>query len=290
MKKTLTIITLLTSILTADSVTINSLGEIDSVVKHSEGKAFLGDQLHGIKSKSPFGTELPNWITTEALSKLIAPNESMSCNTLLGLKPWRKKEHTYVAIGCYADGKIDEKDKPYCGSFDNNNFVYLSVLKHENNSTKLLSSVADIKIQTSWKNSQLQSGLEDFLDYPQRYIKFDFAPYKLTKTSYAFGLRVGWAESYSGGGAHFEALVLVVQQGKKLVVVFSEPMYSFVNIAGKWHEDSTREHDISEEKNIVIVQKQMTNGYYNLKVKGLDSKFSKIFVFDKKKNRYVAKK
>ena len=277
-------------IATADSVTIKSLDKIDSVVKYSEGKALLDNQLHGKKSKSSFGTELPSWITSEALSKLVAPNESISCNTLLGLKSWRKKENTYVAIGCYADGKIDEKYKPYCGSYDKNNFVYLSVLEHKNSTTKLLSSIANIKIQTSWKNSQLQSGIEDFREDPQQYIKFDFAPYKVTKNSYAFGLRIGWGENYSGGGADFEALVLVVQEGKKLVVVFSEPMYAFSDIAGEWHEDGTREHDIDEEKNIVIVQKKMTNGYYNLKVKSLDSKFSKIFVFDKKKNRYVAKK
>jgi len=34
----------------------------------------------------------------------------------------------------------------------------------------------------------------------------------------------------------------------------------------------------------------MTNGYHDLKVKSLDSKFSKVFVFDKRRNRYVAKR
>jgi len=275
----------------AKETTIHSLGEIDNAVKYSEGKAFLDDQLHGIASKSPFGTELPSWIDTQELSALIAPKESIEKNTLLGIKSWRKQTHSYVAIGCYSANKVDKKELPYCHSYNGDLNVYLAVLEHKKGKKYRLKSKTfeplDIKI--NYKNSQLPSGASEEDITPTNYVKFDFAPYKITKDSYAFGLRVAFLEAYSGGGANFETLVLFEQQGDKLVQIFAEPMYSFVNIAGEWHDDGTRDHDITEEKNIVIVQKHMTNGHYDLKVKGLDSKFTKIFIFDKQKNYYVAK-
>jgi len=67
--KTILTITLLINLLTAESITINSLGEIDNVIKYSEGKALIREQLRGLNSKSPFGTTLPSWITTKELSK-----------------------------------------------------------------------------------------------------------------------------------------------------------------------------------------------------------------------------
>jgi len=109
MKKTILISLLAIGYACAIETTINSLAEIDISVKYKEGKAFLDNQLHGIKSKSPFGTELPKWIKTKELSSLIAPKESLTKNTLLGLKSWRKQTNSYVAIGCYTEGKIDEK-------------------------------------------------------------------------------------------------------------------------------------------------------------------------------------
>jgi hypothetical protein len=66
-----------------------------------------------------------------------------------------------------------------------------------------------------------------------------------------------------------------------------KPIQEEVQTLRHWHFlnsrviSGTRDHNITEEKNILIVQKHMTNGHYDLKVKGLDSKFTKIFIFDK---------
>ena len=164
----------------------------------------------------------------------------------------------------------------------------MGVLAHKKDKKYILKSksLKSLDIEINWDNSQLPCGAEEER-VPDNYVKFDFAPYKITTNSYAFGLRVSFFEGYSGGGANFEALVLFEQQGEKLIQIFAEPMYAYVNIAGEWHDDGTRDHDITEEKNIVIVQKHITNGHYDLRVKGLDSKFSKLFVFDKKRNKYM---
>ena len=284
MKKKILTIALLINLLTAESITINSLGEMDNVIKYSEGKALIREQLRGLNSKSPFGTALPSWITTKELSKLIAPNEQFSHHTLLGMKPWRKEEHTSVAIGCYSDEKIEKRERPFCSEGN----VYLAIFKNK----KLIARTSKpIDIEVNFDNTKLMLPLpDDKLTNPHQYVKFDFAPYKIKKDKFAFGVRVSWFSGFAGGGASLEALVLFVQKNDKLIQIFSEPMYAFSDIAGEWNEDSTRKHQIDEEKNILIVQKRMTNGYYDLKVKSLDSKFSKIFVFDKRRNRYVAKR
>jgi len=283
MLKTILTVTLLINLLTAESITIDSLGEIDNVVKYSEGKALLNDQLHSQNSKSPFGTALPSWITTKELSKLIAPNEHFSHHTLLGMKPWRKEEHTSVAIGCYSDEKIEKRETPACEGR-----VYLAIFKNEK---LIVRTSKPIDIEVNYNNTQLMiPSEEDEFSNPNQYVKFDFASYKVKKDKFAFGVRVSWFSGFSGGGASLEALVLFVQKNDKIIQIFSEPMYAFSDIAGEWNEDGTRKHQIDEEKNILIVQKRMTNGYHDLKVKSLESKFSKIFVFSKRRNRYVAKK
>jgi hypothetical protein len=118
-------------------------------------------------------------------------------------------------------------------------------------------------------------------------VEFDFAQYKINNTQTAFGLRLGWGESYSGGNAYFESLALFMIDKDRIVNILSEPMYFYQNIAGGWNKDHTRQHALYEGENVIIVLPTQTNGYYDLQIKSLDSKWQRIFSWNNSQKRYL---
>lgn len=83
---------------------------------------------------------------------------------------------------------------------------------------------------------------------------FDFAPYNLGSLGRAFGMRTE-VNGCGGGGSlcSNEYLKLFVVQNNDLTLVFNEATAYFGNIAGNWHKDGSRDHQIIEVNGIIKI-------------------------------------
>jgi hypothetical protein len=70
----------------------------------------------------------------------------------------------------------------------------------------------------------------------------DFAPYQLSPSRRAFGVRTTSFDGYAGGGATFETLTLLLIDGEELVPVLDVPASVFKLLAGDWNPDLSRQH------------------------------------------------
>lgn len=137
-----------------------------------------------------------------------------------------------------------------------------------------------------WKDKESEE-MKDEMFYPSQIYKLDFAKYAISDSTIAFGIRSGMTESYSGGGASFEVLTLFAVVDDKLRVIFSQPISYFKDIAGDWNEDGTRNHEIYDGENIVIVSSEKENGYAKLIVKSKKKSWRKSFHWDRNSLSYV---
>jgi len=90
-----------------------------------------------------------------------------------------------------------------------------------------------------------------------------------------------------GGGGYFSALMLFIVQGDKIVNILSEPTDEDGMSAGEWNDDGTRGKSFWETHNVLIMLPHKTSGYYDLKIKQRDSKWSQNFKWDEGENRYI---
>lgn len=257
--------------------TAKSLSQVPALIKTPEGRAKWDQQMMGKAEPDGLGVKLPAGLSRDDLIGLLVPREDATQVSLVGAKPWPHRKNSYVAIACTrAPGEPAPREQECedTGSNAGQPTVYVGVVEWTPGSTpKLVAESGPVARKTSWQNTDLPASpmvAEDApkgMLAPQRWQRFDLAPYQIRANTYAFGLRATWSEGYSGGGAFFEALYLFVMDGDKLKVVLAEPMSAFQNIAGDWNPDQTRNHDISEDAKILVVQKQATDGYYDLILK-----------------------
>jgi hypothetical protein len=277
--------------------TVQSLGEVPNAIQYSEGKQFFAEQVQGLESINEFGA-LPDDIDKIAYLNWIAPEEDLSLVTLVGAKAWGD-DNTYVGMACFArnkkGAKSAQKYQDTTCSEDSDLWqakkFYLGVFKWQNNIFTPIARSGLIEQPVSWENSNLGSPAiyEDGPVPPQSYNEFDLANYRIAPDTLVFGVRAHFMETYSGGGAFFQALQLFMIKGEKIINIFSEPMYFYKDTAGAWHKDRTREHTISEEKNILMLLKHQTDGYYDIRVKQLNSTWHQDFIWSKELQRYKPK-
>lgn len=279
---------------------VPNLGAIEKNITYPEGKQIFDDQMKGLPQPKEFGV-LPQGMNTQAFIKWIAPNENPAFLTLTGAKAWGTN-NLYIGVACFAKNAQDAKysaqykDTDCSETYEDRTAkkLYLSVFKWENNQfTPIAKTAGPLDAKVTWNNSNLvgpQSADDNTPVLPQNYKKLDLAPYQLNADTTAFGVRAGFSEGYSGGGAFFEALQLFIIKDNKIINILSEPMYFYQDIAGDWNKDGTRQHDISEGKNILKVLKTQTDGFNDLQIKSLDSKWQQTFKWSSKDQRYKAAK
>lgn len=254
------------------------------------------------------GTSLPAGMSAKSIVELIAPGKNASLATLVGVKAWPYQANRFIAVACLASNQNeDEKGakhndrQPSCTNDEGEaeKEVYLAIiekLEGQPTPTLIASYGKPLDIKINWKNSQLGEPAIESVRWegveaptPSEYSWFDFAPYKISDNGIAFGIRVGWSEGYSGGWANFQALMLFVQRGNRLINIFSEPVYFSQSIAGEWHKDGTRDHVEIESENVLVVLSNKTNGYYDLQLKEKGAKWRQVFVWNDKEFRYESR-
>ncbi|EMB4339838.1 hypothetical protein I5462_17060 [Citrobacter freundii] len=285
---------LLASLSPAFATTVQNLDAVPGVIQHTEGKQIFAEQMAGATPAKGFG-ELPQGLSENQWIGWVAPNENPNNLILTGAKAWGK-EGKYIGIACFADNQADAgQAKKYadntCPENYNNgraNKLYLGVFSWQNQQLQPIArSEKPLNQISAWNKAAEKESDDESVRPLAYYTKLDLAPYRIAPDTLAFGVRGGYSDAYSGGGAFYEVLELYTIKDGKIINVFSDLVYYYSDIAGDWNKDGTRQHDISESKYILKLRSAKTQGFYDLEVVNLQDKSSQIFHWSESLQQYV---
>ena len=285
---------LLASLSPAFATTVQNLDAVPGVIQHTEGKQIFAEQMAGATPAKGFG-ELPQGLSENQWIGWVAPNENPNNLILIGAKAWGK-EGKYIGIACFADNQADAgQAKKYadntCPENYNNgraNKLYLGVFSWQNQQLQPIArSEKPLNQISAWNKAAEKESDDESVRPLAYYTKLDLAPYRIAPDTLAFGVRGGYSDAYSGGGAFYEVLELYTIKDSKIINVFSDLVYYYSDIAGDWNKDGTRQHDISESKYILKLRSAKTQGFYDLEVVNLQDKSSQIFHWSESLQQYV---
>ncbi|CAM8309204.1 TPA: hypothetical protein ACYSC8_002337 [Citrobacter freundii] len=285
---------LLASLSPAFATTVQNLDAVPGVIQHTEGKQIFAEQMAGATPAKGFG-ELPQGLSENQWIGWVAPNENPNNLILTGAKAWGK-EGKYIGIACFADNQADAgQAKKYadntCPENYNNgraNKLYLGVFSWQNQQLQPIArSEKPLNQISAWNKASEKESDDESVRPLAYYTKLDLAPYRIAPDTLAFGVRGGYSDAYSGGGAFYEVLELYAIKGSKIINVYSDLVYQYTDIAGDWNKDGTRQHDISESKYILKLRSAKTQGFYDLEVVNLQDKSSQIFHWSESLQQYV---
>lgn len=285
---------LLASLSPAFATTVQNLDAVPGAIQHTEGKQIFAEQMAGATPAKGFG-ELPQGLSENQWIGWVAPNENPNNLILTGAKA-RGKEGKYIGIACFADNQADAgQAKKYadntCPENYNNgraNKLYLGVFSWQNQQLQPIArSEKPLNQISAWNKAAEKESDDESVRPLAYYTKLDLAPYRIAPDTLAFGVRGGYSDAYSGGGAFYEVLELYTIKDSKIINVFSDLVYYYSDIAGDWNKDGTRQHDISESKYILKLRSAKTQGFYDLEVVNLQDKSSQIFHWSESLQQYV---
>nr|WP_224769937.1 hypothetical protein [Citrobacter freundii] len=278
----------------AFATTVQNLDAVPGAIQHTEGKKIFAEQMAGATPAKGFG-ELPQGLSENQLIGWVASNENPNNLILTGAKAWGK-EGKYIGIACFADNQADAgQAKKYadntCPENYNNgraNKLYLGVFSWQNQQLQPIArSEKPLNQISAWNKAAEKESDDESVRPLAYYTKLDLAPYRIAPDTLAFGVRGGYSDAYSGGGAFYEVLELYTIKDSKIINVFSDLVYYYSDIAGDWNKDGTRQHDISESKYILKLRSAKTQGFYDLEVVNLQDKSSQIFHWSESLQQYV---
>lgn len=273
--------------------TVPSLDKARGAIQTEDARRMYDGQMSGAPQPDRLGVALPDGFTRDFLVQQLAPGLDPKRLLVAGVKPWGQRPGTFVAMVCLASTperaarliKFGGGECADLSSDDDKNGAWFGVFGTTPGKAPTLLARTDgpVKTPTDWRNTNIDLpqdlATEDanapLLSMPTEWKHFDLAAYKIAPGAVAFGVRAGWSEGYSGGGANFEALYLFHIDGPTLRVVFAQPMSFFKSIAGDWHPDGTRDHDMSDASNILVVLPEKTDGYFDLQLRQQGGKWRK---------------
>ncbi|WP_213134160.1 hypothetical protein [Citrobacter sp. FP75] len=293
MKKSLPLVFLAT-LFPAYATTVQNLAAVPGAIQHPEGKQIFAEQMAGETPAKGFG-ELPEGLDVAQWIAWVAPNEDAKNLILSGAKAWGK-DGKYIGVACFADNQVAaEQAKKYADNDCPENYsngrankLYLGVFSWQNQQLQPLArSEKPLNQLSAWNKAAEKESNDESVKPLAYYTKLDLAPYRIAPETLAFGVRGGYSEAYSGGGAFYEVLELYTIKDSKIINVFSSLVYQYQDIAGDWNKDGTRQHDISESKYILKLRSAKTQGFYDLERVDLQDKSSHIFRWSESLQQYV---
>jgi len=226
-----------------------SLDGIEEFPLTEEGQGHWDDQMHGIDVADGLGKTLPKVLSKAQIVQCTmgsaAPSDMSNMEVGAVALPQKDLWATIVMPRekAYEERRLDLGEE--------RRFYRLGVMK-----------LADGKVECVAK-MPTSVELKDVDGISLKVDRFDKANFKLNQNDSAVALRLVYNVGYSGGGAMCEELRAYRISGKDLSQVLATPMYCFINLAGDWNDDGTREHDYTQEKAILHVEKKMTKGVFN---------------------------
>lgn len=273
--------------------TAKSLGQVPSLLKTPEAKKVFKEQMEGAPTPDKLGIRLPAGLTAKAIAALVLPADNKAPLNTVGAKALPDQPDLYAAIVCTGGDVPTGPTDMKCNQFSGSNAkpplqAHLGVIEMKPGAApRLIAKPTTVDGTVTWRNTGLPSA-PDALDgpSPQQYDGFDLAPYRISKTERAFGLRGAWSDSYSGGMGSYSALYLFAVIDGTLKEVLAVPMSSYKDIAGDWHKDGTRSHDITQGANVLIISKRSTNGYFDLLLKARIGHWQRLYQWSKAAGAY----
>ena len=284
---------------------VHSLDQVRGAIKTRDARTSFDQQMGNAPEPDGFGTQLPNGFSKDWLAAQLAPHDDPRLVTMAGAKPWPQHPDMYVAAICRAASldvaeRIKKSAPRYCESRDaaDQDFLLGVFTRTPDGTLRLIASTPTSELPpTSWRATNIDApqvldpmnGTPPSEGYPESWLRFDFAPYLLRENDYAFGVRAGWFEGYAGGGASFEGLYLLHIEGSALRVVFAQPMMFNKMIAGDWHKDGTRDHEVTDASNTLHILPSKTSGFHDLQLREQGGKWRQTFQWSAAEQTYVPK-
>jgi hypothetical protein len=210
------------------------------------------------------GSTIDNSLISEMLRRFPTSDETDLQRTLCGyaLKEWPFKKGVYIGM---AEVETWKKTKNAPGLF-HSDVMYSDVL------------VIAVRLDDQNSNFSVVAALRDPVRIPARFssynFQFDFAPFKLNKSEYAFGIRASLHVCGTGWCETMEWLDLYRIDAAAITRILSTPI---------GHENSCLRdcNDAKDEMETatISVSAESTNGVYNL-IKRCDRKPPAVFKWD----------
>jgi hypothetical protein len=275
--------------LPAFAAEVHSLDQVPGQIKTPEGKAYFSEQMEGKPGPDGLGLKLPASLPAKTITDLLVPPSDHNTANIIGAKPWPARPDSYVAIVC-TGGSEPLGYEPHCAQpqdFDKKQeplHVYIGVIEmKEGSAPRLIAKSEPVEAAVIWAKSGLPrepmvaEDAKGAAIKPEGFDRFDLAAYKIAPDTLAFGLRGNWMESYSGGGASFSSLNLFAIDGDELKPILSVPMSTYSDVAGDWHKDGTRDHEITDSANIIVVTSHAVEQHFDLMLKNRSSGWQRLY-------------
>lgn len=282
---------------TASAETVHSLDQVPGHLKTPEARETFREQIAGKPAPDRLGTHLPAALPAEAIKRLLVPEGDQAAATVVGAKP--RRSELFAAIVCTGGAPPLDPQAPQCGRADPGSkepplHVYVGLIDTEGGTPKLVAKSGPVDCAMNWNDSGLPrqpmaaDDAKAAAIAPDSIDRFDLAPYTIAPGQTAFGLRGSWSESYSGGGASYTGLCLFAAEGAELKQVLAVPMSAYADVAGDWHKDGTRDHDITDAGNVLLISSHATRGHFDVTVKNRKGPWRRTFRWSQAAGAYRA--
>ena len=284
----------------AAAQTVHSLDQVPKVLKTPEAKATFAQQIEGKPAPDGLGARLPTGLSESLIAGLLVPASDRTPVSLVGARALPGQPGVYVAIACTGGEKPGPSDDKTC---DQTNFgaprpdmrVYVGLIDTAAGvPPRLAAKPALLRDKVDWRDTILgdaPDAVEETKDgrlSPDSLTRFDLAPYVIAPGQRAFGLVGHWNVGYAGGGADYDALYLFAVVDGTVTQILATPISFSKMLAGDWHKDGTRDHDMTEGANVLVVTTHATNGHFDILQKARTDKARRVFKWSAAGNRYEA--
>lgn len=278
--------------------TVHSLGQVPGALKTPEAEAAFAQQIEGQPAPDALGVRLPAALSAAQIDSLLVPASDTSPAAIVGARPMPGQPGVYVAIVCTggnAPGPSDDKtcDQTDVGAAHPEMHAYVGLIAAVAGAPpRLIAKPAGLDGKVDWQDTILGDAPDGADDAgggvltPDAITGFDLAPYVIAPGERAFGLLGEWNVGYAGGGAQYHALYLFAVEDGAVVQILATPMSFSKMLAGDWHKDGTRDHDLSEGANVIVVTSQLTGGHFDLLQKARGGGASRRFKWSAATKRY----
>ena len=265
---------------------VHDLGAIPGALHTPEALETFREQLAGTPSPDDLGSALSSGLSAPALAALLVSRNDAAPLGTVGAKPWPGMPGVFVALACTGRDGAGRKGPDGCsGSGDPPLHAYLAVIAIQaDGHPTLVAPAIRVDPAVDWQGSLLPSSpkaVEDsdagVGDAPSTYDRLDLAPYRIAPDTPAFGLRASWSDSYAGGFGWHSALILYAMIGGALRPVLSVPVLTLTDFAGDWNRDRTRQHDVEEGANVVVVTDHLAGGHFDILVRNRLTRRKRLF-------------
>jgi hypothetical protein len=278
--------------------TAHSLDKVPALLTTPESKNAYAQQMEGKPAPDKLGVHLPAALSAQQITALLLPAGSTAKLNVVGAKPLPGQADRYVAIVCTGGDIPTGPDDPLCTRGQGDDAgpplqAILGIIEAQSGATpRLVAKPVAVDGMVNWRDTALPSAPDPLDDAkgdaipPDSFDGFDLASYRIAPDQLAFGLRGAWMDTYSGGGGEYSALYLFTVVDGAVKQILAVPMSAFKDVAGDWHKDQTRDHQITDGANVLIVSAHSTDGHFDLLVKSRVGHSQRLYRWSAAANAY----